>query len=115
MDPQQYKLNQALLEKLKNKSNDIDTTPQEIFKSQQYNLKEMTDTNMTNNNIQTKWTDNEITRWIMSTTIVFLFLYAMYALYKYELVLPTVLTLISIWLIAGAIIMVKETINRLLD
>ena len=81
------------------------------------NIENMTNekTNMTNNNIQTKWTDNETTRWIMSTTIVSLFLYAMYALYKYELLFPTILTLFSMWLIAGAIIGVKETINKLLD
>lgn len=109
MDPQQYKLNLALLEKLKKKSNV--TTNEKTNRTDE--MKKMNNIIQTNNN--TTWTDSEPVRWFLSAAIVALFLYAMYALYKYELVLPTVLTLITIWLIASAIIMVKETINTLLD
>lgn len=69
----------------------------------------------TNNTTNTTWTESEPVRWIASTTIVATFLYAMYALYKYELILPTFFTLASIWAIAVMIIFVKESINRLLD
>jgi hypothetical protein len=69
----------------------------------------------TNNTTNTTWTDSEPVRWIASTTIVATFLYAMYALYKYELILPTFFTFACIWSVASMIILVKESINRLLD
>lgn len=78
-------------------------------------------TNM-NNNIQTNNTTNNVTwknsepvRWFMSTAIVATVLFMMYSLYKYELILPTLFTLASIWGVASIIIYVKEAINRLLD
>lgn len=70
-------------------------------------------TNTQTNN--TTWTDSEPVRWIASTTIVALFLYAMYALYKYELIVPTFFTIVCIWLVASTIILVKEAINMWLD